>query len=249
MAPRKAISKKLRFEVFKRDAFTCQYCGRSAPDVVLNVDHINPVAKGGGADILNLITACVDCNQGKRDRTIDDRSILEKQKKQLAELSERREQLKLMVKWRDELLKLENIQVDEIEKIFSETTNRTFTPSGKKTIGKLIKKYGFSEVMESVSASLNNYFKADDDSSAGKAFDYIGRICACRQKETDSPHLKELYYIRGIVRNRMYCNEPVCLDLLKKTFDAGCSIELLKDVAVRAKNWTEYKDLMEDLVF
>jgi 5-methylcytosine-specific restriction endonuclease McrA len=29
---RKALSKKLRFEVFKRDNFTCQYCGRAAPD-------------------------------------------------------------------------------------------------------------------------------------------------------------------------------------------------------------------------
>ena len=40
------ISKALRFEVFKRDSFTCQYCGRSAPEVVLEVDHIVPVSKG-----------------------------------------------------------------------------------------------------------------------------------------------------------------------------------------------------------
>ena len=54
MAVRKAISKKLRFEVFKRDNFTCQYCGRMAPDVVLEVDHINAVANGGDNNILNL---------------------------------------------------------------------------------------------------------------------------------------------------------------------------------------------------
>lgn len=42
---RKSLSKKTRFEVFKRDSFTCQYCGRSAPEVVLQVDHIKPVAK------------------------------------------------------------------------------------------------------------------------------------------------------------------------------------------------------------
>ena len=47
MSERKAISKKLRFEVFKRDNFTCQYCGRMAPDVILEVDHINPVKNGG----------------------------------------------------------------------------------------------------------------------------------------------------------------------------------------------------------
>jgi 5-methylcytosine-specific restriction endonuclease McrA len=40
-----AISRKIRFEIFKRDSFKCQYCGRSAPEIVLNVDHINPVSK------------------------------------------------------------------------------------------------------------------------------------------------------------------------------------------------------------
>jgi hypothetical protein len=62
---RKGLSKKVRFEVFKRDSFTCQYCGKQPPDVVLHVDHINPVASGGDNDPLNLITSCQDCNLGK----------------------------------------------------------------------------------------------------------------------------------------------------------------------------------------
>ena len=59
MAKRKNLSKSVRFEVFKRDSFKCQYCGKSAPDVVLEVDHIIPVSKGGDNDISNLITACL----------------------------------------------------------------------------------------------------------------------------------------------------------------------------------------------
>jgi hypothetical protein len=62
---RKPIGKKLRFEVFKRDGFTCQYCGSHPPSAVLNIDHIEPVALGGGNDIDNLITACSCCNSGK----------------------------------------------------------------------------------------------------------------------------------------------------------------------------------------
>lgn len=62
---RKGLSKKIRFEVFKRDQFTCQYCGKKAPDVILHVDHIQPVSKGGTNDLLNLITSCQDCNLGK----------------------------------------------------------------------------------------------------------------------------------------------------------------------------------------
>jgi hypothetical protein len=56
---------KLRFEVFKRDGFHCQYCGRTVPDVTLQADHIIPQADGGVDDIDNLITACTECNQGK----------------------------------------------------------------------------------------------------------------------------------------------------------------------------------------
>lgn len=68
---RKPISKKRRFEIFKRDAFTCQYCGARGPEVTLHVDHINPVASGGGNEIWNLTTSCADCNHGKRDRPLD----------------------------------------------------------------------------------------------------------------------------------------------------------------------------------
>lgn len=65
MATRIAISKKKRFEVFKRDFFTCQYCGATPPSVILQVDHINPVKSGGGNSMDNLITACQPCNLGK----------------------------------------------------------------------------------------------------------------------------------------------------------------------------------------
>ena len=48
------LKKLLRFEVFKRDSFRCQYCGKSAPEVVLEIDHVTPVANGGKSDVLNL---------------------------------------------------------------------------------------------------------------------------------------------------------------------------------------------------
>lgn len=60
-----AVSVRQRFEIFKRDEFTCHYCGRRSPDVVLEVDHIVAVANGGSDDPINLITSCWDCNRGK----------------------------------------------------------------------------------------------------------------------------------------------------------------------------------------
>lgn len=63
---RVGISKKTRFDVFKRDQFQCAYCGAHPSEtVLLEVDHIHPVAEGGTNDIDNLVTACWDCNRGK----------------------------------------------------------------------------------------------------------------------------------------------------------------------------------------
>lgn len=60
-----AVSKRTRFEILRRDDHACQYCGQMAPDVVLHVDHVIPVALGGSDDPSNLVAACKDCNMGK----------------------------------------------------------------------------------------------------------------------------------------------------------------------------------------
>jgi hypothetical protein len=62
---RRPISKRVRFAVLERDNFQCRYCGAGAPKAVLHIDHVHPVASGGGNDPANLVTACADCNLGK----------------------------------------------------------------------------------------------------------------------------------------------------------------------------------------
>jgi hypothetical protein len=60
-----AVSKRLRFEILRRDDHACRYCGAKAPDVRLTVDHVGPTALGGSDDPSNLVTACAPCNSGK----------------------------------------------------------------------------------------------------------------------------------------------------------------------------------------
>ncbi len=64
------ISLSLRFDVLNRDAFTCRYCGRHAPETELEVDHIQPRSEEGTDDLANLVTTCRDCNRGKGGKTI-----------------------------------------------------------------------------------------------------------------------------------------------------------------------------------
>jgi hypothetical protein len=59
------VNKRLRFEVLRRDQFSCTYCGATSADVELHVDHVVPVALGGTDIPENLTTACADCNSGK----------------------------------------------------------------------------------------------------------------------------------------------------------------------------------------
>ncbi|MGW9397275.1 HNH endonuclease [Streptomyces sp. NPDC055642] len=60
-----AVSKRLRYEILRRDSHTCRYCGASAPDVPLRIDHVTPVALGGTDTPDNLVTSCEPCNSGK----------------------------------------------------------------------------------------------------------------------------------------------------------------------------------------
>ena len=66
----RSINYRTRFKVMQRDDFKCQICGASPATqagVLLHVDHIVPVAKGGQATMDNLQTLCQKCNLGKSD--------------------------------------------------------------------------------------------------------------------------------------------------------------------------------------
>jgi hypothetical protein len=65
---RRPIKRSVRFAVLKRCGYACAYCGRRPPEVVLELDHILPVVRGGTNRPDNLTAACRDCNRGKYNR-------------------------------------------------------------------------------------------------------------------------------------------------------------------------------------
>lgn len=245
---RKSMSKKLRFEVFKRDGFKCQYCGCSSPDVILHVDHIDPVSKGGEDDIMNLVTACVDCNLGKSDRTLDDNSVLEKQRKQLQELNERREQLEMMMSWREGLKSFDEEVVETIVSYLNDLmVGRSVNEQGKKTIKTWLRKFSTNEILDSADKSaLKHLNENEDESDAANFFSAIPKIAAfSRQPESD----QKILYARGILRNRIsYLNEKLALVLMKDAFNAGMDLDEITDIAKNVSSWSAFKKLMEDFI-
>jgi 5-methylcytosine-specific restriction endonuclease McrA len=59
--------KLTRLEVFHRDQFTCQYCGRQTHQLTL--DHVIPRYRGGEHTWENVVSACTHCNRRKAGKT------------------------------------------------------------------------------------------------------------------------------------------------------------------------------------
>ncbi len=59
--------KLTRLEVFNRDRYTCQYCGKEARQLTL--DHVTPKYRGGQHVFKNVVSACISCNRSKAGKT------------------------------------------------------------------------------------------------------------------------------------------------------------------------------------
>jgi len=245
-----AIGKKIRFEVFKRDSFTCQYCGRSAPDVTLQVDHIKPRKEGGSDDILNLVTSCWECNIGKGGRKLDDQTTVKKRKKQLDEIQERREQLTMLIDWQRGLMLIDDDIITQLDDLWSDLTGYYWTDEGKKDVRMWIKKFKLTEIIAAMQTSVTQYAIYDRENpgsftkeSIQKVFRYIPLIAQGQKKYADKPHMKGLFYARGILRNRLnYVNEYEAIQMMVDAHERGATIEQIQGLTKTVQNWTSFKE-------
>lgn len=253
---RRPISKNLRFEVFKRDSFKCQYCGAVAPDVLLHVDHIHPVAAGGTNEITNLITSCEPCNNGKRDILLDDNVAVSKARNQMEALQERREQLELMMEWQRGLRDLAIDEVTEAADFWNSLTpGRVVNEHGESTLRKSIRKFGIGEILKAMSIAADRYLVtgADGNVTADSwetAFKKIGGICQVTKDSIDNPELPELLKIRALLRSRLtnYFIPHQALQWLKNAYGWGVPIPELRDIAYAAYSWTNFGNRIDEAI-
>jgi len=247
---RKAIPKSVRFEVFKRDSFKCQYCGACAPEVLLQVDHIEPVSKGGDDDITNLVTSCAACNAGKSNKKLDDKSTLAKQRAQLEELQERREQLEMLMAWKKGL---KEIREDTLAKVCSYWNDLApgfeVNDNGKRNFSKWLRNFPLDEIIHAMDIAAEQYLIFEKNGTVTKdswekAFSKIPGICRVERESQEDPDIKELYYIRGIVRNtcKYYFDNSKALELLKIARSWDVSMPELRDIASHATSWSKFQN-------
>lgn len=152
-----AISKKIRFEVFKRDGFKCSYCGNEPPAVILEADHINPSSEGGTDDINNLITSCFDCNRGKKNIPL---SVITTQLQENFEvLKEKEEQLKEYRKFVAKIARRIQKDINDIDSLYTEQYPKWgFSNMFKNASLKIfLKKLPKHEVIESLQIAISKY--------------------------------------------------------------------------------------------
>lgn len=171
MAGRKPIPKRIRFEVFKRDSFTCQYCGAHPPGVILHVDHIVAVASGGENEIDNLITSCEPCNAGKGavplDRVpqnlADKAANIEEMEAQIAGYSEVIRQRGLRV----------NADVDRVDAVFKRASpGWQLSQSARRSVARFLERLTVYDLIEAMEIACERM-----DPEGGRIFNYFCGVC------------------------------------------------------------------------
>jgi hypothetical protein len=253
---RQGIPKSVRFEVFKRDAFKCVYCGAAAPDVLLQLDHIQPVSKDGTDDILNLVTACAACNSGKSDVLLDDKTAVAKARGQMEELQERREQLELLMQWREGLRDLADETIDRVSEYWYERApGWHLSDHGKGSLRRLLRKFSLPEITAAMDIAADHYLELADGGgvtrdSWNEAWNKIPGICRVQRESEKDPDIRDLYYIRGILRKRIpgYFDDPEALEWLRAARSWNVPIDELRRSAFCVRNWTQFKHSMCELI-
>ena len=252
---RQTVSKKVRYEVFKRDGFKCTYCGHSAPDVVLQVDHRHPVADGGTNDMLNLTTACESCNLGKGARRLDDSSAVAKSRAQMEELQQRQEQVKMMLEWQKGLQTVVEDTLGQVATYWNDLTpGWVLTEDGQKALRKLLRKFSLSEVLEAMNLAAEQYLEKGVDGkltreSVDRARGKIGAICSVRRDSKDDPDLPDLLYIRKILLNELsYCDRRQAMEDLRAARSWGVPMAELKSLAKSVSSWTKFRREIDGVI-
>lgn len=164
-------SRKIRFDVFKRDNFACQYCGRTPPAIILELDHIVPKSKGGVESIDNYIAACFDCNRGKGKHKLD--SIPSGISDNIELIKEKRRQLKAFNRFIEKQEREYEDAILDINEIFSDTfPDRKPTDRFNRTTKRFLILLPKSKVEDAMALACD---RVTDDSN--RALSYFCGIC------------------------------------------------------------------------
>lgn len=233
------VTSRKRFETLKRDKFTCQYCGAKAPDVLLHVDHIVPFSDGGSCDLMNLVTSCSDCNGGKSDKLLSDDAAVLKSRNQAEIEQDRNQSIIEMAQWQVGLTNMDS-EINAINSLLNKSGNDSLTEDDKSGYRPLIKKYGISDVLSSLSSGI---IKGSFDLSATEKD--LKSIRFAKEHPSRAYTLKKLNKITGRFyrSDSRYRRVKVIFDVWARS--GKWAMEPIMESADRCCSWQELEDFIE----
>ena len=145
----------------------------------------------------------------------------------------------MMTEWMEGLQDLKDQAVNKLVNYWSELAPG-FVPNdrGKQSIRKWLRRHLLQEIMNGMDVAAEQYLKYQQDGKVTResweiAFNKIPAICSVEKDSQEDPDLKELLYIRGIVRNKCphYFDSPDCLDWLRDARSWGVPMNELRQIA------------------
>ena len=252
---RVAIGKKLRFSVFERDDFTCQYCGKNPKDhdIILNLDHAVSVKDGGDNSEDNLITSCWDCNIGKGATSVVRKEGKRDVEDELRKADERLSQIKAMIKSKSRLkeaeVEIERLEYDFVScfDIFSNDDGYNTTSSAILSLLKKRRKGGVSlEILcDSVEVTFNK-FGEEDEIRTTDVVKYLSAVIRTKSLEKEDPVGAEIKR-QQVGAYYKACNE---FNYVNRTmfffFIEELGVPTLESFISSSRNWSEFRELCED---
>lgn len=170
---------------------------------------------------------------------LSDNSVMEKRKKQLDILQEKREQLELMIEWQNELLDFDNAVASSIAQVWTKFVGTTINEHGLAKISLLLKKYSYEDLINAIQIACRQYLGKKD---SNEIFNSLGGILYNKKLEEKDPVAASKKHIKNILqRNLGYFNFKTGMSLIDSAIEYGASIDSLLNFSKEVRTWTQFK--------
>lgn len=154
---------------------------------------------------------------------------------------------------------LRDIAMETVERLCayweSYTPGISVNENGRRHLLEWVRTYSLEELTYGMDVAAAHYLRTDREGriipeSWENAFWKIRGVCRTERALKDEPDLRDLYYIRGILKNKCmhYFNKVQALNGLKAARSWGISIAELRDIALQTKNWNHFVQLISAAV-
>jgi hypothetical protein len=245
--------KRIKYEIFEKDAFKCQFCGTGTPNVTLQLVRIQDAQQNDEwLDLAFLSTSCKICE--KKKSGVEEKSP--NNYMSIDELEERLQQLKMLINWRKGML---NIRKQQLANLISYWENKIpdFETNNdqKKYLAAYISKYSSDEIRSAMDMAVDKFIKFSDDGTLDKnsiltAFSKIPEICQTKTEIVNTHETDGLQRIHNQLEQGIsgFFDSNRASQWLNYARSWEVPIDDLFKMATSVKSWTEFSLNIDKMV-